>query len=165
MMIDSVRRSGTRRNNILKETGGLLTEVKLASTAWNMVGTVGKPAVMDAVAPDSTYNPSTGSASLENGIYVSLICDAANLGVLADTEFNPEKGTYSWLDNENHTIDLNGTSVATTYNEMKEWVGTINSSTTWVRERDPNIPEVADGLGENFSSGRTKGYEFGQNRS
>ena len=165
MMIDSVRRSRTRRSNILKETGGLLAEAKLAGAAWNMVGTVGKPAVMDAVAPDSTYNPSTGSASLENGIYVSLICDAANLGVLADTEFNPEKGTYSWLDNENHTIDLNGTSVATTYNEMKEWVGTINSSTTWVRERDPNIPEVADGLGENFSSGRTKGYEFGQNRS
>jgi hypothetical protein len=149
----------------LKETGGLLAEAKLASTAWNMVGTVGKPAVVDAVAPDPTYNPSTGSASLENGIYVSLICDAANLGVLADTDFNPEKGTYSWLDNENHTIDLNGTSAATTYNEMKEWIGTINSSTTWARERDPNIPEVADDLGENFSSGRTKGYEFGQNRS
>ena len=145
----------------MKETGGLLAEAKLASTAWNMVGTVGKPAVVDAVAPD----PSTGSASLENGIYVSLICDAANLGVLADTDFNPEKGTYSWLDNENHTIDLNGTSAATTYNEMKEWIGTINSSTTWARERDPNIPEVADDLGENFSSGRTKGYEFGQNRS
>ena len=165
MMIDSVRRSRTRRSNILKETGGLLAEAKLASTAWNMVGTVGKPAVVDAVAPDPTYNPSTGSASLENGIYVSLICDAANLGVLADTDFNPEKGTYSWLDNENHTIDLNGTSAATTYNEMKEWIGTINSSTTWARERDPNIPEVADDLGENFSSGRTKGYEFGQNRS
>lgn len=164
-MIDSVRRSRTRRSNILKETGGLLAEAKLASTAWNMVGTVGKPAVVDAVAPDPTYNPSTGSASLENGIYVSLICDAANLGVLADTDFNPEKGTYSWLDNENHTIDLNGTSAATTYNEMKEWIGTINSSTTWARERDPNIPEVADDLGENFSSGRTKGYEFGQNRS
>ncbi len=149
----------------MKETGGLLAEAKLASTAWNMVGTVGKPAVVDAVAPDPTYNPSTGSASLENGIYVSLICDAANLGVLADTDFNPEKGTYSWLDNENHTIDLNGTSAATTYNEMKEWIGTINSSTTWARERDPNIPEVADDLGENFSSGRTKGYEFGQNRS
>jgi len=149
----------------LKETGGLLAEAKLASTAWNMVGTVGKPAVVDAVAPDPTYNPSTGSASLENGIYVSLICDAANLGVLADTDFNPEKGTYSWLDNENHTIDLNGTSAATTYNEMKEWIGTINSSTTWARERDPNIPEVADDLGENFSSGRTKGYEFGKNRS
>ena len=164
-MIDSVRRSRTRRSNILKETGGLLAEAKLASTAWNMVGTVGKPAVVDAVAPDPTFNPSTGSASLENGIYVSLICDAANLGVLADTDFNPEKGTYSWLDNENHTIDLNGTSAATTYNEMKEWIGTINSSTTWARERDPNIPEVADDLGENFSSGRTKGYEFGQNRS
>ena len=149
----------------MKETGGLLAEAKLASTAWNMVGTVGKPAVVDAVAPDPTFNPSTGSASLENGIYVSLICDAANLGVLADTDFNPEKGTYSWLDNENHTIDLNGTSAATTYNEMKEWIGTINSSTTWARERDPNIPEVADDLGENFSSGRTKGYEFGQNRS
>lgn len=149
----------------MKETGGLLAEAKLASTAWNMVGTVGKPAVVDAVAPDPTYNPSTGSASLENGIYVSLICDAANLGVLADTDFNPEKGTYSWLDNENHTIDLNGTSAATTYNEMKEWIGTINSSTTWARERDSNIPEVADDLGENFSSGRTKGYEFGQNRS
>ena len=149
----------------MKETGGLLAEAKLASTAWNMVGTVGKPAVVDAVAPDPTYNPSTGSASLENGIYVSLICDAANLGVLADTDFNPEKGTYSWLDNENHTIDLNGTSAATTYNEMKEWIGTINSSTTWARERDPNIPEVADDLGENFSSGRTKGYEFGKNRS
>lgn len=149
----------------MKETGGLLAEAKLASTAWNMVGTVGKPAVVDTVAPDPTYNPSTGSASLENGIYVSLICDAANLGVLADTDFNPEKGTYSWLDNENHTIDLNGTSAATTYNEMKEWIGTINSSTTWARERDPNIPEAADDLGENFSSGRTKGYEFGQNRS
>lgn len=149
----------------MKETGGLLAEAKLASTAWNMVGTVGKPAVVDAVAPDPTYNPSTGSASLENGIYVSLICDAANLGVLADTDFNPEKGTYSWLDNENHTINLNGTSAATTYNEMKEWIGTINSSTTWARERDPNIPEVADDLGENFSSGRTKGYEFGKNRS
>lgn len=149
----------------MKETGGLLAEAKLASTAWNMVGTVGKPAVVDAVAPDPTYNPSTGSASLENGIYVSLICDAANLGVLADTDFNPEKGACSWLDNENHTIDLNGTSAATTYNEMKEWIGTINSSTTWARERDPNIPEVADDLGENFSSGRTKGYEFGQNRS
>ena len=149
----------------MKETGGLLAEAKLASTAWNMVGTVGKPAVVDAVAPDPTYNPSTGSASLENGIYVSLICDAANLGVLADTDFNPEKGTYSWLDNENHTIDLNGTSAATTYNEMKEWIGTINSSTTWARERDHNIPEVADDLGENFSSGRTKGYEFGKNRS
>ena len=85
--------------------------------------------------------------------------------VLADTDFNPEKGTYSWLDNENHTINLNGTSAATTYNEMKEWIGTINSSTTWARERDPNIPEVADDLGENFSSGRTKGYEFGKNRS
>lgn len=96
---------------------------------------------------------------------MSLICDAANLGVLADTDFNPEKGTYSWLDNENHTINLNGTSAATTYNEMKEWIGTINSSTTWARERDPNIPEVADDLGENFSSGRTKGYEFGKNRS
>ena len=149
----------------MKETDGLLTEAKLAGAAWNMVGTVGEPAVVDAVAPDPTYNPSTGSASLENGIYVSLICDAANLGVLADTDFNPEKGTYSWLDNENHTIDLNGTSAATTYNEMKEWIGTINSSTTWARERDPNIPEVADDLGENFSSGRTKGYEFGQNRS
>lgn len=149
----------------MKETGGLLAEAKLAGAAWNMVGTVGEPAVVDAVASDSTYNPSTGSASLENGIYVSLICDAANLGVLADTDFNPEKGTYSWLDNENHTIDLNGTSAATTYNEMKEWIGTINSSTTWARERDPNIPEVADDLGENFSSGRTKGYEFGQNRS
>ena len=149
----------------MKETGGLLAEAKLASTAWNMVGTVGKPAVVDAVAPDPTYNPSTGSASLEYGIYVSLICDAANLGVLADTDFNPEKGTYSWLDNENHTIDLNGTSAATTYNEMKEWIGTINSSTIWARERDSNIPEVADDLGENFSSGRTKGYEFGQNRS
>lgn len=149
----------------MKETGGLLAEAKLASTAWNMVGTVGKPAVVDAVAPDPTYNPSTGSASLENGIYVSLICDAANLGVLADTDFNPEKGACSWLDNENHTIDLNGTSAATTYNEMKEWIGTINSSTTWARERDPNIPEVADDLGENFSSGRTKGYEFGKNRS
>ena len=149
----------------MKETDGLLVEAKLASTAWNMVGTVGKPAVVDAVAPDPTYNPSTGSASLENGIYVSLIRDAANLDVLADTDFNPEKGTYSWLDNENHTINLNGTSAATTYNEMKEWIGTINSSTTWARERDPNIPEVADDLGENFSSGRTKGYEFGQNRS
>ena len=85
--------------------------------------------------------------------------------VLADTDFNPEKGTYSWLDNENHTINLNGTSAATTYNEMKEWIGTINSSTTWARERDHNIPEVADDLGENFSSGRTKGYEFGKNRS
>lgn len=149
----------------MKETGGLLTEAKLAGAAWNMVGTVGEPAVVDAVAPDSTYNPSTGSASLENGIYVSLICDAANLGVLADTDFNPEKGACSWLDNENHTIDLNGTSAATTYNEMKEWIGAINSSTTWARERDPNIPEVADDLGENFSSGRMKGYEFGQNRS
>lgn len=141
----------------MKETGGLLAEAKLAGAAWNMVGTVGEPAVVDAVASDSTYNPSTGSASLENGIYVSLICDAANLGVLADTDFNPEKGACSWLDNENHTIDLNGTSAATTYNEMKEWIGTINSSTTWARERDPNIPEVADDLGENFSSGRTQG--------
>ena len=120
----------------MKETGGLLAEAKLAGAAWNMVGTVGEPAVVDAVASDSTYNPSTGSASLENGIYVSLICDAANLGVLADTDFNPEKGACSWLDNENHTIDLNGTSAATTYNEMKEWIGTINSSTTWARERD-----------------------------
>ena len=40
----------------MKETGGLLAEAKLASTAWNMVGTVGKPAVVDAVAPDPTYN-------------------------------------------------------------------------------------------------------------
>lgn len=143
----------------------LFPEAKVAGTAWNMVSTVGKPAVVDAVTPDSTYKPSAGSASLENGIYVSLIRDAANLDVLADTDFNPEKGTYSWLDNENHTINLNGTSAATTYNEMKEWIGTINSSTTWARERDPNIPEVADDLGENFSSGRTKGYEFGKNRS
>ena len=90
----------------MKETDGLLTEAKLAGAAWNMVGTVGEPAVVDAVAPDSTYNPSTGSASLENGIYVSLICDAANLGVLADTDFNPEKGACSWLDNENHTMKL-----------------------------------------------------------
>ena len=149
----------------MKETGGLLTEVKLASTAWNMVGTVGKPAVVDAVAPDSTDTPSAGSASLENGIYVSLICDAANLGVLADTDFNPEKGTYSWLDNKNHTIDLNGTSAATTYNEMKEWISTINSLTIWAQERDPNIPEVADDLDEQFDHGRTKGHEFGQNRS
>ena len=109
----------------MKEMDGLLVEAKLASAAWNMVSTVGKPAVVDAVTPDSMYKPSAGSASLENGIYVSLIRDAANLDVLADTDFNPEKGTYSWLDNENHTINLNGTSAATTYNEMKEWIGTI----------------------------------------
>ena len=54
----------------MKETDGLLVEAKLASTAWNMVGTVGKPAVVDAVAPDPTYNPSTGSASLEYGLYI-----------------------------------------------------------------------------------------------
>ena len=81
MMIDSVRRSRTRRSNILKEMDGLLVEAKLASAAWNMVSTVGKPAVVDAVTPDSTYKPSAGSASLENGIYVSLIRDAANLDV------------------------------------------------------------------------------------
>ena len=65
----------------MKEMDGLLVEAKLASAAWNMVSTVGKPAVVDAVTPDSTYKPSAGSASLESGIYVSLIRDAANLDV------------------------------------------------------------------------------------
>ena len=105
-----------------------------------------KPAAVDALTPDASYQASQGSEGLKSGLWVSLIRDTANLGLLRDTDFNPAKGTYGWLDNDARTIDQTGTDPATVHSEMVDWTNKINSSTQWASERDPNIPAVADNM-------------------
>lgn len=135
-------------------------EAALASAAWSTFSTVSTPAAVDALTPDASYQASQGSEGLKSGLWVSLIRDTANLGLLRDTDFNPAKGTYGWLDNDAHTIDLTGTDPATVHSEMVDWTNKINSSTRWASERDPNIPAVADNMHEFFGSGRSKGHEL-----
>lgn len=135
-------------------------EATLASAAWSAFSTVSTPAAVDALTPDASYQASQGSEGLKSGLWVSLIRDTANLGLLRDTDFNPAKGTYGWLDNDARTIDLTGTDPATVHSEMVDWTNKINSSTQWASERDPNIPAVADNMHEFFGSGRSKGHEF-----
>jgi len=135
-------------------------EATLASAAWSTFSTVSTPAAVDALTPDASYQASQGSEGLKSGLWVSLIRDTANLGLLRDTDFNPDKGTYGWLNNDARTIDLTGTDPATVHSEMVDWTNTINSSTRWASEYDPNIPAVADNMHEFFGSGRDSGHEF-----
>lgn len=135
-------------------------EATLASAAWSTFSTVSTPAAVDALTPDASYQASQGSEGLKSGLWVSLIRDTANLGLLRDTDFNPDKGTYGWLNNDARTIDLTGTDPATVHSEMVDWTNTINSSTRWASEYDPNIPTVADNMHEFFGSGRDSGHEF-----
>lgn len=96
-------------------------------------------------------------ATADDGIKIAAIQDAANAGLLNESDFSvPGSEKYDWIkerENGTHYVDLSKVS-ADRRNEVIDWCNTINSPT---QNGDPGLDEVQKDFNGVYSDGRTKG--------